>query len=142
MGQSYDVYLHDKTGEQRKPTQPRISGGANTFPAQNESTSTDQKAASAAVKAGKAAIIAYVTYKVVEKVHNTILPFVTRETGDYRYSVAYNNVRQTISNILNPIGWTNRMLTYFQETRILNYQHEQQRLLIGDAYVNSISRKV
>lgn len=142
MGQSYDIYLRDKTGEQRKPTQPRISGGSNTFPAQNESTSTDQKAASAALKAGKAAIIAYATYKVVEKVHDTILPFVTRETGDYRYAVAYNNVRQTISNIINPAGYLLRRETYFQETRILNYQHEQQRLLIGDAYVNSISRKV
>ena len=142
----YNIYIHDRTSEQRKPTQPRVSGSTNTSASKQASTSdsSSKEVATGAgiAKFGKAAIVAYAAFKVAEKVHDTILPFVTRETGDYRYSVAYNNVRQTISNIINPVGYLLRRETFRQEMRITNYRQEQERLLVGDAYVNSISRKV
>lgn len=143
MGVSYDIYIHDVTGGQQKPTQPKTQGGTNTTPKTSVSDGKELgliKAATTTV--GKMALVVYATEKVADKVVNVIEPFVTRATGDYRFSVAYSNVKQMLNNAVNPIGYYYRRATYYQEMSIANERQEQQRLLIGDAYVNSISRKV
>ena len=144
MGVSYDIYLHDLTHNQKKPTQPKKQGGTNTSSKSNDSSGAKEMGLikAATTTAGKVALAVYAAEKISDKVVNLIEPFVTRETGDYRFSVAYHNVKQMLNNAVNPIGYFLRRASYYQEMRIANDRQEQERLLVGDAYINSISRKV
>ena len=90
----YNIYIHDKTSGQSKPTQARVGGGTNTTPKESasQSQSSDGKLSAASQlfkvgKAGKTAVIMYAAYKIADKVVSTIEPFVTRETGDYRFEL-------------------------------------------------------
>lgn len=150
----YNIYIHDKTSSQSKPTQARKSGGTNTTAQKNSSAKKETSSGGFSLQSlkegmmgsiGKAAIIAYAVKKAVDlavKVVDTVEPFVTRETGDYRFSITYNNVKQVISNFKNPIGTILSAQTYYQTNRLFAEKQEQQRLLIGDSFVNSRSRKV
>ena len=150
----YNIYIHDKTSNQGKPTQPRKGGGTNTAPKQN----TSQKESSggsgfslAAIKEGwsnmsgwgKAAIVMFVIKKATEiciRTVDTIEPFVTRETGDYRFNIVYGNVKQVLNNIKNPVGTVLSAQTYYQENKLFAQKQEQERLLIGDSIVNQRTR--
>ena len=149
----YNIYIHDKTSSQSKPTQARKSGGTNTTAQKNSSAQKETSSGGFSLQSlkegmgsmGKSAIIAYAVKKAVDlavKVVDTVEPFVTRETGDYRFSITYNNVKQVISNFKNPIGTILSAQTYYQTNRLFAEKQEQQRLLIGDSFVNSRSRKV
>ena len=145
----YNIYIHDKTSGQSKPTQARVGGGTNTTPKESasQSQSSDGKLSAASQlfkvgKAGKTAAIIYAVYKISDKVVSTIEPFVTRETGDYRFSVTYNNYKSALGVVLNPIGSVTSYLSYQQEMRLFNQKQEQSRMLIGESSINSSSRKV
>ena len=148
----YNIYIHDKTSSQSKPTQARKGGGTNTTAQKQTSSGTTasggfslQSLKEGMGSMGKAAIIAYAVKKAVDlavKVVDKVEPFVTRETGDYRFSITYNNVKQVISNFKNPLGTILSAQTYYQTNRLFAEKQEQQRLLIGDSFVNSRSRKV
>ena len=151
----YNIYIHDKTSGQSKPTQARQGGNSNTIPYNSRKEAADQATAQSAAnmgeaasasKAGAVAFAIYAAVKIAKTTVDIITPFVSKETGDYRFSVAYNNVKQTISNfksmITNPVGLTSSIASYYQDTMLYNQRQEQQRLLIGDSYINSVSRKV
>ena len=149
----YNIYIHDKTSSQSKPTQARKGGGTNTTAQKNSSAKKETSSGGFSLQSlkegmgsmGKAAIIAFAVKKAVDlavKVVDTVEPFVTRETGDYRFSITYNNVKQVISNFKNPLGTILSAQTYYQTNRLFAEKQEQQRLLIGDSFVNSRSRKV
>lgn len=145
----YNIYIHDKTSGQSKPTQARVGGGTNTTPKESasQSQSSDGKLSAASQlfkvgKAGKAAVIMYAAYKITDKVVSTIEPFVTRETGDYRFNVAYNNYKSALGVVLNPVGSVTSYLSYQQEIRLFNQRQEQARMLLGESSINSASRKV
>ena len=145
----YNIYIHDKTSGQSKPTQARVGGGTNTTPKESASQlqSSDGKLSAASQlfkvgKAGKVAVIMYAAYKIADKVVSTIEPFVTRETGDYRFSVTYNNYKSALGVVLNPIGSVTSYLSYQQEIRLFNQRQEQARMLLGEGSINSASRKV
>lgn len=143
----YNIYIHDKTGGSKKPTVPKTGGGTNTA-AKSEDSEKESANGAAFVKAvkgstiGKIAIAVYAAYKVSDKVVSLITPFVTKETGDYRFAVAYENVKQGLSNFFNPIGASLNIMRYSQDMTLFNRAQEQRRLLVGDAYLNSVSRKV
>ena len=80
--------------------------------------------------------------KVVDNAISTVEPFITRESGDYTFQVGYSNFKVGLSNIFNPSGTALNAATYFQENRIFNRGQEQQRLLLGDSFINSNYRKV
>lgn len=145
----YNIYIHDKTSGQNKATQPRANGSNNTTPKQAASAMDEDKqnasegglvAAAKVSTAGKVALAVYVAAKVTKGVVDTIVPFVARETGDYRFSVAWSNSWQTLNNFMNPIAYAQRQANYYQENMLINQRQAQQRLLVGDAYINSISR--
>ena len=145
----YNIYIHDKTSGQSKPTQARVGGGTKTTPKESasQSQSSDGKLSAASQlfkvgKAGKTAAIIYAVYKITDKVVSTIEPFVTRETGDYRFNVAYNNYKSALGVVLNPVGSVTSYLSYQQEMRLFNQKQEQSRMLIGESSINSSSRKV
>lgn len=145
----YNIYIHDKTSGQKKATQPRSGGSSNTTPNQtaDEMSQGKQDAAEggmvAAAKvstAGKVLLAVYAAAKITKSIVDTVVPFVARETGDYRFSVAWHNSWQTLNNFLNPISHALTQVNYYQETMLVNKRQEQQRLLVGDSYINGMSR--
>lgn len=146
----YNIYIHDRTS-QNKPTQARTTGGSFTTSKTSETQQTSGFSIGSMVssqkfakfgKFGIAIAVVAAAVKIGDSVVSTIEPFVTRETGDYRFSVAYNNVKSMISAVTNPFQTALSTLTNIQETRLFNQRQEQQRLLIGDSVVNSLTRKV
>ena len=155
----YNIYIHDKTS-QTKPTQARKGGGVNTTAQKNSSalkegsssfgetigTLKNIKNGIASIPtAGKLGIAIAVVKKAVQVVAgviDTVEPFVTRETGDYRFSIGWNNTKVLWNTVTNPYGSVLNYLNTHQQIRIANKRQEQERLLIGDAEVNSWYRKV
>lgn len=145
----YNIYIHDKTNGQNKATEPKTNGSSNTTPKQNTSDSDASGANAGLTQAaskstvGKVAIAVYVAYKVASTIYNTIEPMIARQTGDYRFSVWQQNVKQTLHNAspFNAYSYIVNKQHYYQENLLMNQRQEQQRLLVGDAYLNSISRK-
>ena len=145
----YNIYIHDKTSGQNKPTTPRKSGSTNTMPkqAKEEETSEGEKLDlfskfKSSTKSGGVIMAVFAAIKVAKGVVDTIEPFVSRETGDYRFSVAYKNAETIVGIFKNPVGYAMGKISYYQEMRLYNQKQEQQRMLIGDSFVNSMSRKV
>lgn len=153
----YNIYIHSATnlGVQDSPTKAwgkeKIaqtnaweSDYSGFQPIDNIAITDELKGMGTTVlaKAIPAFAIAYAIYKIGTKIIDTIEPFITRESGDYRFNVGYSNFKVGLSNIFNPAGTTLNAITYFQENRIFNRGQEQQRLLLGDSFINSYSRKV
>lgn len=96
----------------------------------------------ALAKAIPVVAIAMAIYKIGTKIVDTVEPFITRESGDYRFNVGYSNFKVGVNMVFNPSGTALNAITYFQENRIFNRGQEQQRLLLGDSLINSNYRKV
>jgi len=149
----YNIYIHDKTSGQSKPTQARVGGGTNTTPKESASQSGNTQIAGALAKYGSAFLkyggsglivnaVFKEMYRITDKVVSTIEPFVTRETGDYRFNVTFNNVKAVLLAVNNPAGSLMNYATYQQEIRLFNQRQEQARMLLGEGSINSASRKV
>lgn len=152
----YNIYIHDKTSSQSKPTQARKGGGTNTT-AQKQTSSGTTASGGFSLKAlksrivgkmpaiGKVGIVLYAVNKAVsrtEKAIELVEPFVTRETGDYRFKVAYGNFKIVKNLIFNPLGAFISEITVYQQNRLFNKRQEEERLLLGDSFINSNNRKV
>ena len=152
----YNIYIHDKTSSQSKPTQARKSGGTNTT-AQKQTSGGTTASGGFSLKAlkngfgnkmpvmGKVGIVLYAIKKaadLTEKAIDFVEPFVTRETGDYRFKVAYGNFKIVKNLIFNPIGAFVSDITVYQQNRLFNKRQEEERLLLGDSFINSNNRKV
>lgn len=152
----YNIYIHDKTSSQSKPTQARKGGGINTT-AQKQTDGGAIASGGFSLKAlksnfggkmpvmGKVGIALYVVKKAAEytkKAIEVVEPFITRYTGDYRFNVLFNNGLTTLANILNPVTALMNDLTVYQQNFIFNRKQEQERLLLGDSFINSNNRKV
>lgn len=151
----YNIYIHDKTSQTR-PTQARKGGGTNTAPKSKDSSSGSYGGSftlqslkdswGGELKAvGKTALVLYAIKKAADlaiKVVDTVEPFVTRETGDYRFNIAYGNIKQLLSNIRSPLRTALSAQSYYQINKLFAQKQEQERLLIGDSFLNSRTRKV
>lgn len=155
----YNIYIHSATnlGGQENPTKAwsrektqQTDAWTNDYSGYQESYNdnngiTDElknKGISALAKAVPAVAIAIAIYKTAVKVVSTIEPYITRESGDYRFQTGLNNYKAGSSMIFNPSSTVLNAMSYFQEVRIFNKGQEQQRLLLGDSFINSYSRKV
>lgn len=155
----YNIYIHSATnlGGQDNPTKAwsqqnlqqteawnnDYSGYQQTYNSNTELPDyLKNRGIDALKKAIPAVAIAIAVYKIANKIVSTIEPFITRESGDYRFQTGYSNFKVGMGMIFNPSGTALNALTYFQENRIFNRGQEQQRLLLGDSFINSYSRKV
>ena len=136
----YNIYIHDKTSGQNKPTQPKqTNGGTNTKPKKKKEEESPEM-----IMAGKVMVAIVIAAKVAKSAFDVIVPLVARETGDYRFTTAAHNFLQTLKNAnpANFINYTVNRINYYQENMLINNRQEQQRLLVGDSYLNDVSRKV
>lgn len=137
MAQSYYIYIRDTTEGNKNPTNPEI------FEKEKEREFNIKEAKSEIAEAipivGK--VIAVVkaiekTYEIGANVANTVLAYAGRESGDYEYVRNFNNFNNFISTIKDlPSALLNRTLQY-QEMRLTNQKIAEQRVLVGDSYIN------
>ena len=152
----YNIYIHDKTNGSQKPTKARKGGGTNTTAKTETSSGSSFGESIATLKnikngiksmptAGKLGIAIAVVKKAAEitaRVIDTVEPFVTRETGDYRFNVEWSNTKALWNTVTHPFGSAHSYLTTMQKIRIANKRIAQERLLVGDAEVNSWERRL
>ena len=157
----YNIYIHDKTGGSQKPTKPRQQGESKpTSPKVSESSSGQGGSGLGVFKKVKefikddsagggygTALAIYITalkvaYKITTRVLDTVEPLVVRETGDYRWAVAYENIKTGIGMVTSPLRTGFNLLTNNRGLQLANKKQEQERLLLGDSVVNTVSRKV
>ena len=152
----YNIYIHDKTNGSQKPTKPRKTGGTNTTakPSSSSGASVGEnietlKNIKNGIKSmptsGKLGIAVAVVKKAIEitaRTIDTIEPFVTRETGDYRFNVEWSNTKAIWRMVTNPVSAGFNYLNTWHTIRIANRRIAQERMLIGDAEVNSWERRL
>ena len=156
----YNIYIHDlssgssgqnptqawQPGESATPTQawnpkPSESGsGLNVSTVGNALSKF--KSMGAAGKFGAVVLAAYAVVKTCQKIVDTVEPFVTRETGDYRFNVAWNNSKACINAVTHPLQSAINYAKYQQEARLYNEKQEQSRLLIGESITNNPKRRI
>ena len=154
----YNIYIHDKTSNQ-KPTQPRQGGGANTTPKSTGSTKKEDGFYSSgdgegiggfiemvkSSKGGKIALAVYATYKTIQKVVgiiDTIASYNERQSGDYRFRETMGNYMAVIKNFTNPLSYTKGLIDMVETTHLYNRKQDQERLLLGDSFLNTTNRRV
>lgn len=156
----YNIYIHDLSSgaSQESQTTPWKVGAENN---QTKAWATSAEGESgvgngsgfslssllAVFKGGSAAssvpavagVIA--AYGIATRFIDTTLPFITRETGDYRFAIQYQNFKAAIHTIWNPVSATISYLTFMQESRLFNKKQEQGRLLVGESYNNFLNKR-
>ena len=90
-------------------------------------------------KAIPAIAIAYAAIKLTDKAITTVNSFVTTETGDYRFTVGYENFKTNIRTVLTPFSSSLSALKSVQNMRIEDMKRSQQRELLGDSVINSLT---
>ena len=80
--------------------------------------------------------------KVTDKVLTTGFTHAETYTGDYTHSLNYENIKTTIGNIINPIGYVKRMLQRNFEFDKNNKKIESERVLVGSSTLRNINRGV
>ena len=155
----YNIYIHNKTIQDVKPTQPQQPGQPkptkpktpNKEPGNKPNTNTSGGFAVSLknfkniAKGGKVAIALKVAKDVSVMVMTKIkavADYASNETGDYRLSLQMGNAISVIQSASNPVGTLMNDIRRRQNNIVANKKQEQQRLLLGDVFINSGSRKV
>lgn len=149
---SYTIYLKSVGGENggsNKQTSPKTTQNKMTSPDENEKTSfmagfknfaTNTKryatTAQSAIKKFLPIAITVAAVKIIDQATTFLLPFYTTATGDYAFQNNYNNFKQTVNNIFNPIQTFINYQKTKQQIAVFNQNVSEQRLLLGDSTIN------
>ena len=164
----YHIYIHQtkeiihKRVTAQKPSQMGVSktGGSNTRPREAESTSkkyfpsqvpgssvansilrVSRNGASIGGVIGVAVAAAKATEQA-QKAIGKMNDYTAAYTGDYSFSIAYQNYAQYQHNIMHPIsGYIRSELTQSSWARA-NRKVEEQRSLLGDTAINTLTKGV
>ena len=79
--------------------------------------------------------------KLTIKVNEQIMTYMTRETGNYKIITNYNNLKSTLNAGLHPINTYINRFKQEQEERLYNQKQEQESLLVGESFNNSLNRR-
>ena len=142
----YNIYIHDKSDQNGKPTQPRKETESDTAPKADQ----DAEGGEAAFSGLGWIAVAIAAAKVADAAVTTMLPFQARETGDYSRQYAYNDfktgVKLAIGVVTNPVGTAYRsalaVANLKQTEAIEEKRKSRERSLLGDALINSWSGSI
>ena len=151
----YNIYIHNVNGFNApvnpvKAWQSEENGGSQTkaWVTSGSSESGDgnknnppqfnvANAISSVAKSHPVLAAALAVVVITDKIITTVEPFVSRDTGDYRFGVWYSNAKNAVVSVLKPISSTVQQLRMQQETYHLNKTAKYERLLLGDVFYNS-----
>lgn len=146
----YNIYIHDATTTSGSASQVSAwkPGGQNDSQtkawskmpqAEDSSGGLDITSIPAATKGIGAALkshpyiaAAIVAVSVATKIIDVATPFITRETGDYRFQTAWSYGKNAVGIIMNPLGYIENRWRRYQENTLFNQKQEQERILSGE----------
>lgn len=149
MGESYHIYIHSNEGSSlASNTQPKDSSETmgGVFTAKSAFKGAQQFASggfSSAINTGVAALskavpvvaVAVVAAKVVDGVLTTGFKHLESYTGNYQYSMEYNNFKTNIGYAINPIKLLKKQLEINFESQKFNNKQKEYRSLMGESYI-------
>lgn len=157
----YNIYIHNVNGFNAptgniKAWQSSDDGGSQTkawiTSGSQDSNSNNESKGTPPFNVGKAALnmakshpvlaAAIAVVVIADKIITTVEPFVSRDTGDYRFGIWYNNAKNGFMTVLKPISTVIENMRMQQEIYHTNKKNEQERLLLGDAYLNRNSQGI
>ena len=77
--------------------------------------------------------------KITDKILTTSADLTASANGDYRFQMAYNNVKTIIGNVINPISMGKRMIERDIAFTNHNIETQQKNLLTGNIIINNLS---
>lgn len=88
-------------------------------------------------KGAVAVAVAYEVAKFTDKVLSFTLPYVANETGDFTGTIAYNNFKQVLGYVFNPVSFLKTSIQIDQQTRLNNQRLSEERKLTGNSIINT-----
>lgn len=158
----YNIYIHNIGGDATTEGSPTTAwGGGKATPttawksqaqlqASAETGSTESSSSglalafrgvTATAKSHPAIAAAIAAYAVIDRIMSVVSPNLAKDTGDYTQNVAYQNARGMLNSVLNPFSAGYTILTAVRDINQKNKAKEQERLLLGDSYINSMVRR-
>lgn len=158
----YNIYIHNVNGsaEDIAPTKAWTSNESVPTKAWTPSTSDAKEGESfkmsapptAAFGAIKQAIkkhpviaaavaIIMITKKVIDGVEK-VSEIQASDTGDYRFTTTMQNLQANMNILTHPISSAINMWNAGRMNKIYNRKQEQERMLLGDTFVNSQTRRM
>ena len=145
----YHIYLHSNEGNSlASNTQPKDAeesmGGV--FTAKSVFKGVQQFANSgfsSAINTGVAALskavpivaAAVIGIKVIDSVLTTGFKHLESYTGNYQYSMEYNNFKTNIGYAINPIKLLKKQMEIHFESQKFNNKQKEYRTLMGESYI-------
>ena len=79
------------------------------------------------------------------KVADAVSPIMASQSGNYHTAERWNNIKSVVRDLINPFSLVTvpyRWQATYYEQKKESQQKDQQSVLLGDAYVNQVRRKV
>lgn len=99
-------------------------------------------AAAKAHPAVAAAVAVVMMAKMVVDGLEKVSQIQSTDTGDYRFATHMGNLQANLNILLHPVTTAIQFWNTGRQNKIYNRGQEQQRELLGDAFVNSYNRKI
>ena len=158
---NYHIYIHQtKEIIHKKVVTHKVAGGSggtstkgfsnkgNNFNIPNISSQGLMGVAKSAIsgsKFGVAVAVVCAVAKATEQAQKTVGKLVEQtasQTGDYSWSVQYNNMARVQHNIFHPISSTLQAQQIEANWARANQKTEEQRSLLGDTAINTLTKGV
>ena len=141
-GMSYYIYIKSDGGNGVvSPTKPRPERPTPTSPIKVVS----QKSTPAAGNFLKAGVGIAVATKVLQTVNRTaefLIPYFSRETGNYAFSRNVNNAHAIGRALRDPYQTLVSIIQQEQQIRLTNQRLEESRVLFGDSNLTKGMKRV
>jgi len=145
----YHIYLHSNEGSslqsnlQPKDSKESMGGAFSAKAAYNEVSQFMSSGFSSAINTGVAALskalpviaVAAIAVKVADSVVETGFHHLESYTGNYQYSMQYNNFKTIFGMVLNPYKAIKSQLHIQAEQKKFNDKQREYRTLMGESYI-------
>lgn len=161
----YNIYIHDLNANSNNGnfTKPWFGGeDSQTRPWKTSGEQEDEGTGDGSMKASTPNFAAFRAIKSAAKKHPIIAAAVigvtvlkkvndlvvkvselqSSDTGDYRFNTWMENARATQHALFHPFSTTYNIFNANRIANNYNKRQQQERMLLGDVYVNSTTRRV
>lgn len=141
MSMSYYIYIKsDGVNGVSSPTKPRPERPTPTTPIK----AVSQKSTSAGnfLKAGVGIAVATKVLQTVNRTAEFLIPYFSRETGNYAFSRNVNNAHAIGRALRDPFQTFVSIVQQEQQIRLTNQRLEESRVLFGDSNLTKGMKRV
>ena len=147
MSQDYHIYLHSNEGSSlASNTQPKEESMGGVFSAKNTINDVQKFANSgfsSMINTGTAALskaipfvaVAVVGAKVADKVLSVGFHHLESYTGNYQFSMEYNNFKTIMGYVVNPVSLFKKQMQIHFEQQKFNNRQKEYRTLMGESFI-------